>query len=67
MTASTRTPTTLDTSAITGPAIRIHPDDLRELLDAYRFCWPENGRRDVWKGTRLLADVEAALLPRVGL
>jgi hypothetical protein len=59
-----RIPTSIDESAIAGEALRIHPEDLRELREAYRFCWPKNAPRDEFKGTRLVADIEAPMLPR---
>lgn len=62
-----RTPSLIDTSAITGQQMRIHPDDWRELIDAYRFCWPGNGPHTAWKGTQLVADIEASMLPRKAL
>jgi hypothetical protein len=59
-----RIPTIIDESAIAGEALRIHPADLRELQTIYRFCWPGNAPRDEFRGTRLVADVEAPMLPR---
>ena len=59
-----RTPSTIDESAIIGAELRIHPVDLHELRRMYAFCWPENAARDVWNVTRLVADIEAPMLPR---
>ena len=59
-----RIPTSIDESAIVGEALHTHPADMRELQERYRFCWPKNAPRDEFKGTRLVADIEAPMLPR---
>ncbi len=64
----------IDTDALTEAAaqadeqaigeLHIHPNDMRELQSAFRFCWPNNSARDRWYGVRLIVDIEAPLLPR---
>lgn len=57
---------TLDpTPILSGDAeFRIHPVDARELRERYQFCWPDNAPRDVFRGVRLVEDVDAPRLPR---
>jgi hypothetical protein len=54
-----RIPSTLDTAAIVGNELRIHPDDYLELLCTCGFVWPGNTSRELWNGTRLVEDFEA--------
>lgn len=60
----TRVPTTLDTAAIAGAELRIHPDDYLELLCTRGFTWPGNSSRDLWNDTRLVEDADAPKMPR---
>ncbi len=62
--SAVRLPEVLDVSAIVGDELRIHPEDMRDLQEAFRFCWPRNAERDVFNGTKLITDIEAPLLPR---
>ena len=63
-----RVPSMLETSPIVatqaGATFRIHPEDLRELREAYRFVWPDNAPRDVFRSVQLVADADAPRLPR---
>jgi hypothetical protein len=56
-------PAIIDTAAIEGDVLHIHPEDLDELHDLYRFCWPNNAPADVWKSTTLIVDPAAPRLP----
>ena len=62
-----RVPTRLDTSAITGTELRIHPDDYLELLCTRGHCWPKNSDRNLWMNTRLVEDYGVAMMARVPL
>jgi hypothetical protein len=62
-----RNQTVLDVDQIKGDEMQIHPTDLLELWDSYCFCWPDNAPRNTFKGTRLIADVEAPILSRKAL
>ena len=59
-----RVPTILDVAAITGVELHIHPDDYLELLCTRGFTWPANSPRNLWKGTKLIEDDKAPMLPR---
>ena len=67
MADQSRIPSLPDVAAINGAEFRIHPADLREVRELFRFVWPDNAPREVFKGVRLIADVSAPMLPRVPL
>lgn len=67
---SASTATTISTKEILQAPLgelRIHPDDYRELMTTFRYCWPGNAPRDTFHGVRLIQDVTAERLPRVAL
>jgi hypothetical protein len=60
---TTRIPAMIDVSAIIGTELHIHPDDMEDLHQLYRFCWPGNAAGNVWRSTTLIVDPAAARLP----